>query len=181
MKIGDILYFAPEIRFGEVDLDGPGLPGLFGRRVAGFYITPAEDCANRGYAFAAGLLLVSCIDALARIRFRDGVAKRFGKFAVDELKSFSAPGVADRFYDEFRNGLVHECRLKNGAQFALDTGTTVEQLAGILIINPKYLAEEVRSALDSYVALLTRDEPEHRRLAASLTRDLAEDFRAARA
>lgn len=179
MRIGEILYFAPGIRFDNVDLDGPSLPEQFGQRMAGFYIEPAEQCASRGYAFAAGVLLVSCIDALARIRFGDGVGKRFGKFALDELKSFSAPGVAERFYDEFRNGLVHEGRLKNGAQFSLEIGTTIEQLDGILVVNPKYLGNEVRSALDSFVALLQRDEVERTALADALKRDLSEDFRVA--
>lgn len=111
MKIGEILYFAPGIRFNEVDMDGPLLPEQFGRRVAGFYIDPSEECASRGHAFACGVLIVSCIDALARIRFGDGVGRRFCKFALDELKSFSDPDMAERFYDEFRNGLVHEGRL----------------------------------------------------------------------
>ncbi len=181
MRIGDILYFAPGIRFDDVDLDGPRLPEQFRQRVAGFYIVPSKECADRGHAFAAGALLVSCIDALARIRFGDGVGERFRKFVAEELKSFSGAGITQRFYDEFRNGLVHEGRLKNGAQFSLEIAGTVETLDGILVVNPKHLAAEVLSALDCYVVFLQRDGQERTKLAGTLKLDLSEDFRVARA
>jgi len=42
------------------------------------------------------------------------------------------------------------------------------------------LAEEVRTALDSYIALLQRDADELRKLATRLKQDLAEDFRVGR-
>ncbi len=179
MRIGDLLYFAPGLRFDEVDLDGPGLPNQFKRRMTGFYIEPAEECGRHGYAFAAGVLLVSCIDALARLRSGDGVGKRFGKFVAKELRSFSNDDLAERFYEDFRNGLVHEARLKNGGQFSLETGDTVEQLRGIILVNPYRLAKEVRGALDSYVTLLTSNEAEREKLADALRRDHSEDFRVA--
>ena len=179
MKIGEILFFAPGIRFSEVDLNGSGLPEQFRRRVTGFYVEPAEECAQRGWPFAAGVLLVSCIDALARLRFGDRVRKRFRKFAAEELESFSDADLTERFYDEFRNGLVHEGRLKKGGQFSLEVGKTVELLDGILLVNPKYLADEVRSALGSYVTLVEGDDAERQRLAGALSQDLAEDFRVA--
>lgn len=177
MRLGDILYFAPGVRFDEVDLRGPGLPEYFRRRISGFYIEPARHCAELGFAFAAGVLLVSCVDALARLRFGGEVGSRFKRFAIEETNSFSTGALAERFYDEFRNGLVHEARLKNGAQFSLDTSATVQQLDGLLLVNPLHLAEEVRSALDSYVTLLETDERSREALARRLEEDLAQDFR----
>jgi hypothetical protein len=175
MRLGEILYFAPGIQFDQVDVDGPQLPEQFRRRMAGFYLEPAQECTRRGFAFAAGVLLVSCVDALARLRFGDGVGKRFKKFAAEELQSFSRGDVADRFYDEFRNGLVHEARLKNGAQFSLETDATVRQCDGLLLVNPQHLASEVEAALDS--TLLAANDGERRKLAKALKQDLAEDFR----
>ncbi len=180
MRIGDLLYFAPGIRFDQVDLVGPELPSQFRHRITGFYIDPAEACANLGHAFAAGVLLVSAIDALARIRFRGGVGARFRRFAREELQSFPDDDLAERFYDEFRNGLVHEARLKNGGQFSLGVAETVVLLGGLLLINPRCLADEVRTALDSYIALLQHDAGELGKLATRLKQDLAEDLRAAR-
>lgn len=180
MRLGDILYFAPGIRFDDVDIDGPRLPEQFKRRISGFYLEPAQECTQRGFAFAAGVLLVSCVDALARLRFGDRGGRGFKKFTAKELQSFSEGDLAERFYDEFRNGLVHEARLKRGAQFSLDTGATVQQLDAILLVNPKYLADEVRSALEAYAAMLATNDRERQELAKALMRDLSEDFRVSR-
>lgn len=181
MRIADLLYFAPDVRFDQVDLDGRELPKQFGQRVAGLYIIPAEECSERGYAFAAGALLVSCIDSLARLRFGAGVGRRFKRFACEELQSFSNAELAERFYDDFRNGLLHEGRVKEGGQFSFEITSTLQELGGILLVNPKLLAAEVWSALRAYVALLERDAVERAKLAKTLTRDLAKDFLVAKA
>lgn len=118
---GDILYFAPGIRFNQIDLNGPTLPEQFNCRITGYYIKPAEECCERGQAFAAGVLLVSCIDALARFKFKtNDVGKRFKDFVQQELPSFSNKELAKRFYEDFRNGLIHESRIKLGGQFSLE-------------------------------------------------------------
>jgi hypothetical protein len=145
----------------------------------GFYIEPAEKCVRCGYAFAAGVLLISCIDALARFRFGDGVGRRFRKFLHQELHFDD--GITQRFYDDFRNGLVHEARLKNGGQFFLETAETVSELDGLLLINPDYLAQEVRAALHAYVTFLSQDDRARERLARILKRDHLDDFRVAQA
>jgi len=181
MRIGDLLYFGPGLRFDQVDLDGPELLKQFENRMMGFYIEPAEKCVRCGYAFAAGVLLVSCIDALARLRFGDGVGRRFRRFVCQELRSFFDDSLTQRFYDEFRNGLVHEARIKNGGQFSLETNTTVTELGGLLLINPDYLAQEVRAALQSYVTFLSQDDRARERLAQTLRRDHLDDFRVAQA
>jgi hypothetical protein len=107
----------------------------------GFYVEPAEACADRGQAFASGVMLVSCIDALARVQFSDPkVGDRIKRFAREQLKSFPTEALATRFYDDFRNGLVHEARIKEGGQFSLEIGGTVEELSGVMLINPARLA-----------------------------------------
>ena len=181
MRVGELLYFAPDIRFDQVDLDGRDLPDQFRQRIEGFYILPAEVCVARNHAFAAGVLLVSCVDALARRCFGNGVGKRFTRFAREQLKSFASGDLAKRFYLEFRNGLVHETRLKEGGQFSLDIESTVEILDGLLLVNPRLLAIEIRSALNSYVALLRGDAKELVKLSQSLRKDHAKDFRTASA
>lgn len=176
MRIDDKLYFAPGIEFGEIDIDGPRLPDQLKCRLNGFYIEPAEKCAQCGYTFAAGLLLVSCIDALAYMRFGGGVRERFERFACEQLQSFSSSDLAKHFYDDFRNGLVHESRVKNCGQFSLDVRATAIRSDHSLIVNPEYLAKEVASALDSYVDLLERDDGERRRLENTLRADFSEEF-----
>lgn len=122
------------------------------------------------------VLLVSCIDALARLRFGDGVGERFRKFVREELSSFQGEELAGRFYDEFRNGLVHEARIKCGGQFSLERERTVEQLDGLLLVNPNYLAREVREAMARYVRLLSEDDRERQNVAAGLKRDFRQEF-----
>lgn len=186
MRIRDVVYFAPDVRFDEVDLDSPKLPEQFRSRMLGFYIEPAEVCAGNanGYAFASGVLLVTCIDALARFRYGEdlGVEERFRKFATEELPSFSNGNgdLAYWFWERFRNGLVHQAELKDGAQFSLQITATVVSLNGFLLVNPVYLAEEVRAALDAYVDLLKREDGERQRFRDLLSKDLEADFRAAR-
>ena len=182
MDINGILHFAPDIPFSKVDWGGDRLPEQFRCRIAGFYLEPAAICAQNGHAFAAGLLLVSCIDALARLKYRNNdVGKRFKRF-LKELKSFKDSNIAQRFYDEIRNGLVHEARLKDGAQFTLDPvidETVTTRIGDILLINPQLLLTEVLGALDSYIELLEKDAHELRLLSASLTLDLGKDIQAA--
>ena len=47
---------------------------------------------------------MSCIDALSRVRYDGYSGKRFKRFARENLMSFSPP-LADRLYEDFRNGL----------------------------------------------------------------------------
>ena len=50
MRIGDLLYFGPDLRFDKVDSDGPELPKQFEDLMLGFSIEPAKKCAQCGYA-----------------------------------------------------------------------------------------------------------------------------------
>jgi hypothetical protein len=177
MRIDELLYFAPGVTFDQLDLGGENLPDQFESRIRGFYIAPAVDCANAGYWFAAGVLLLSCIDALAR--FKTGsqiVGDRFKSFARQELKSFAEENRADRLYYAFRNGLVHEGRIKAGAQFSLDTENTVDELQGAFVINPRRLADEVDGALSRYVSQLKADRNLRSQLAARLSKDHRDDL-----
>ena len=179
MKIGDILYFAPGIRFRDVDVRGAQLPDQYRRRIIGFYVEPAEAAAAANHAFASGVLLVSCIDALARVRFNDPkVGNRFKRFAREELPSFSTGSRSVRFYNEFRNGLVHEARIKQGGQFSLEIGSTVDELDGSMVINPTFLASEVRASVNAFAELLYRDRAARQALGDSLSRDHLKDFAA---
>lgn len=160
MRIGDELFYASGVAFKDIDLDSGLILEHFSTRIVCYYIEPAEKCSDLGCGFASGLLLVSCIDALARFQYdvNVGVKERFTRFAREKLLSFSENDISERFYDEIRNGLVHESRLKKGAQFSFEIPTTVEINNDMLIVNPKMLADEVRTALISYISLLNKDQ-----------------------
>jgi hypothetical protein len=176
MRIDDILYFAPGIRFDEVDLGGQQLPEQFRARIEGFYLRPAELCADKDAAFAAGALVLACIDALARIQLGSRVGERFKKFATDELSSFKSGDRAARLYYDFRNGLIHEARIKKGAQFSLQFDETIVEIDGVFVINPRRVVGEVRDALERYVEQLQKQPEKLERLTAALREDYADDM-----
>ena len=181
MNVGEILYFAPDLPFSDVDLGGPQLPVQLRQRIQGFYIEPASRCYGEGHAFAAGVILVSCIDALGRLsRNRDKVTKEdFIAFVTEHLHGFREETLSERLYFDVRCGLVHEARLKNGAQFTLESDTHIDERTGILIVNPQELASEVESALDTYVEDLDSDDTKREALADRLCKEYEKDFIAA--
>lgn len=179
MRTGDYLYFAPKLTFSDVNLDGPELPNQLRERIFGFYIEPALGCAKRGNPFAAGLILVSCIDALARLPLpgAPNVSREtFVKFASENLPSLRTDDLALRFYQEIRCGLVHEARLKNGAQFSSDFGGVVDVVDDFLVVDPTHLAHEVSAALDRYVSCLESNPQERLALAEKLKREFAKEI-----
>jgi hypothetical protein len=172
MRIDEQLYFAPGIPFGQVDFSGETLPEQIAARVRGFYLEPALLCIQERHGFAAGVLLLSCVDALARWRTGSKkVGKRFKKFARRALASFADENSAERLYATFRNGLIHEGRIKDGAQFSFDLQRTCEEVQGVLVVNPAFLAREIEVALIAFIDELRSSNT----LRAQLARRLAED------
>ena len=177
MREGDDLFFAPGVRFAEVALSGPELVDQLRRRIDGFYLTPARLCIDHGHAFAAGLLIVSTIDFLAGLHHSAQALKTrnvgadFCTFVRSKLPSFASRDVAQRLYNEFRNGLTHEARIKNAGEFSFDWDQTVRLVRGRLCINPTFLLKEIEVALERRLQKLIRSEEERRAVAERL-RDL---------
>jgi hypothetical protein len=169
MRIGDYLYFAPGVRFSQLDLSGPGIAEQYEARIRGFYLDPAYELACARHAFASGLLLVACIDALAGLRYKCGMGQRFKQWLKEELAGcFTDDDARESFYEDFRNGLVHEARIKKGGEFSLEQGTTVTACGGSPRINPLHLWKEVSAALSAYVKTLREDEAERTKFVANL-------------
>jgi hypothetical protein len=183
MRIGDFLYFAPDVRFTAIDLSSPSLGMLWERRIRAYYLDPASTCIASGYAFAAGLLLTATIDAMSRLQYwreRAGqdreVGPEFRRFLTEWLPSFSDSQLAGRFYRDFRNGLTHEARIKDAGEFSLHTEGTIDIESGILRVNPRYLAQEVEAALIRFVSQLTTDETLRSDFAAALRDDFSAEL-----
>lgn len=101
---------------------------------------------------------MTSIDALARVtRPERGVGDRIRAWIRAELPSAQDPEHASALYDQIRNGLVHEARLKAGSQFYLEQEQVIDEGTGIFRINPRLLAGEVREALAQFVARLQHD------------------------
>jgi hypothetical protein len=122
-------------------------------RIEGYYLVPARAAASSGAGFAAGVLVVSSIDAIARVVVRyKRVGKRFKCFVQQNLAHFSSDEAADVLYEEFRNGLVHEGRVKRGAEFSPSSSMVIDCVDGVWRINPTLLVDEVSSALQALAA-----------------------------
>src|SRR5688572_23402626 len=156
MRIADVTYFAPHVPFSSLDLSGEKLPDQLTARIEGYYLSPAERCIAAGDAFAAGVLLVACIDAVSRLeldsnRRQRSVRRRFVGFARSRLQSFAELERARILYEDFRCGLVHEARIKNAGAFELGLGRAFDHSLGISRIDPSSLLLETRTALHSLV------------------------------
>lgn len=89
------------------------------------------------------MLLLSALDALARLLTGiSGVGERF-RSAAEEIgveSSSSRP-----FYDFYRNGLLHEARIKSGACFGQAAKEILQKIDGEILVNPGILSKAVRA------------------------------------
>jgi hypothetical protein len=184
MRIGDVTYFAPEIRFSDVDLSGAALPDQMLARIEGYFLQAADCCIREELPFAAGVLIVTCIDAVSRFapglnRLRRKSGEDFRTFARTRLPGFKALPKATLLYDSYRNGLVHEGRLKNGCQFALGLDRTLDTTGRFPVIDVARLLQEVRDAVHGLVEEMRASQPFRQQLVAYLRREFADELDAA--
>jgi len=189
MRKGDKLYFSTEDSFADLNWDNKdALLEAFRNRVREFYIEPIKKLNEDGKAFAAGVLCVVTIDFLARIETsQDGVQKRFEYWVENNIKEFYTPNLniplqefANRFYEEFRNGLVHEGRIKKAGQFSYNYNVLVKFDAvngpkPIMIINPEFLQEAISKSFEKYIKKVQNEEFIFQKFKYVLTEDFQQD------
>jgi hypothetical protein len=177
MRVEDILFFAPKIPFLAVDPSSSVLISQFGARIEGYYLSPALELARRDDAFPAGVLLASAVDALARYDPRSIVAEtRYTDWLMRELPSFSDPQNSKRFYDDFRCGLVHEARIKNGCEFSTAYDETVHLEDGAMVVHPEKLHTEIVTALTRFSDYLEENEEAFGNFGSRIEADFSRDF-----
>lgn len=153
MRQGDDLYFAPGIKFSEVQLDDPRFVDQLHARLDGLYLAPVRNCLEHKQWFAAGLLLIALIDFMSgmhrssqELRGRR-VRADFETYTQEKLSSSGLSDHAHRFYTDFRDGLTHQGMIKNAGEFSDNWPQTARVECGRLCINPMYLLREVEAAL----------------------------------
>jgi len=188
MKEGDRLFFAPRVRFEDLDFANLSATiSAFEDRVRGFYLEPGLRLADAGAAFGAGVVASVAIDAIARYTTgREEVGERICEWLEANISHFRVPDPLGRrrppqgsvktlarlFYEDFRNGLVHEGRIKNLGQFALDGRDLVEFDGDAMIVNPRLLLEQIHWAFAHYCGLVLQSKTD----AQSLIQRLRDDF-----
>ena len=185
MRIGDILYFSPEYKFTDLNWDNRGdLTTAFKDRVYGFYLKPAEELGKNNYAFATGVICVTVIDFIARITLGRDHFKQWLMLNIQQFKDSdpdnSTRKLADRFYCEFRNGLVHEGRIKNCGQFSYKIEELVSVVDGVMIVNPALLLSNIEQAFKKYIQKIQEDQTTFQSFKTALERDFQKDVELAR-
>lgn len=179
MRIDNEIYFAPDIRFVDLLNSEPSdLIEAFSKRVFLYYLEPPRVIlahldenqipltASHGYAFTIGTICVTTIDFLAGFMY--GVDQQVRVRFVRWLRNFipyfneldpnnNSQSLAHRFYDEFRNGLVHNGRIKNAGQFSFDSDLSIEnELVNVvddaMVINSGYLHHFLCQSFVSYIS-----------------------------
>ena len=189
MRIGDILYFSPNYKFSVLNWDDKKiLIDAFKDRVKGFYIKPAEKLNGDKNGFAAGVLCATTIDFLARITIEaDNVGERIERWLRKYITEFNqkvpdnrSRTLARRFYEEFRNGLVHEGRIKNCGQFSDNFSELIHMEDKIMVINPVLLLEEIKTSFETYIDNVENDTSLFHQFRRALIRDFGDDVECAK-
>ncbi len=167
MRKGDNVYFAPDYTFTQlISTDNPvEVIKAYQERIIGFYFRPARLLNEKKAGFGAGILCFSAIDAIARTEYGiDESGERTKDWISSNLPDFKNLDSKQlgRIYDEFRCGLVHEARIKNGGQFTYDIQNAVEiDKDSIIFINPGILLNQIELAFEDMIKdWLTYRHPE---------------------
>lgn len=184
MRVGDILYFSPKYKFSDINWDDKeDLINAFKDRVKGFYIEPAVKLNDDKNGFAAGVLCVTTIDFLARVTIgSDNVGERIEQWLRRYINKFNQMDpdnrnrtITRRFYEEFRNGLVHEGRIKNCGQFSDNFNELIHIEDKIMVINPVLLLEETKTSFETYMDDVESDTSLFHQFRCALIRDFGDD------
>lgn len=166
MRIENCVYFSPNYKFTDLEWsDENNLVEAFKDRVENYYLQPARQLNDAGHAFASGVISVTTIDFLAGIQTgEEAVGSRIEKWLKTNLEGFQSNenisnfgNTAQRFSKEFRNGLVHEGRIKNGGQFSYEYEQLVRILSPVMIVNPTILVNGISTSFHRYMEKASND------------------------
>lgn len=151
------LYFAPDVRFSELDLDDPeALAEACRKRINSHFLEPANSLVAADTPFAAGITCIAALDCLAGWT-QDGVddPPEWLPLYIPELsqpdprEDRDGP-LAESFWNEVRHGLAHEGRLNRGAQFSTRIEEPVAVVEEVLHVNPAQLLQGVQTAYQKF-------------------------------
>jgi hypothetical protein len=176
-RIGEDLFFAPGISFADLDFEYGHLPDQFYRRINGYYLEPARQLAHARKDFASGLLAVCAADALGGFITGSNAHRERMIGFFQSIDGLGTPELAGLFIDDFRNGLVHNARVKGGGEFSSDIRGVAVRRGKSLVVNPGLLAEAVHARLATYCAQVRRNPDDIKVLATKLRRKFAVELR----
>ncbi len=165
MNIRDIIYYSPNVKMEALDFNNRELLlNAFLDRIENYYFLPIKQLNGLRYAFAAGILLLSLIDAFARYSTRiDDPGPRIKEWVKHNLNlgmynKIEKEKIARVIYKDFRCGLLHESHIKNCGQFSYEIGSAVYLERDFVIINPSLLFKEIESYFQQFIDDLAVNE-----------------------
>lgn len=178
LRAEDKLHFSPRCIFGDLDFnDKRKLICCVRDRIYGFYLTPAKLLDTKEYGFGCGLLCVATIDSLARISYPEKVGCRIKKWLKNNIPEFREEDFANRFYEDFRNGLVHEGRIKNPGEFSYEPSKIITREDRIIRINPRILLRRLEEVVERFLIELEKNPESFSRFKDTLIRDFGDEVR----
>jgi hypothetical protein len=180
MRIQDILYYAPGVKMELLlAFTSQQIIDVYKKRIDGYYLEPADILNREKKPFGAGDLCFDAIDAIARYQLKSKkVGYRFKKW-ISRLPDFNRLSwdELERVYDDFRNGVTHEARVKNGGQFTYGITKAVDIVDGVVLVNPKLLLEQVSGEFNKEIREIKNNEREAQRISEWIKEDLKEDLK----
>ena len=178
MRIGDVLYFAPNFKLYQLrTASSKQIVGAFEARISDYYFDAAEILNKSKKGFAAGDICFDAIDAIAKYEVGGSVGYRFKKWIsrLPDFKNLTWEQL-ERVYDDFRNGVTHEARVKNGGQFTYEIAKAVHFEDDIVVINPELLLQQIRKEFGRQMTAVKSDEKKTERLANAIRSDFKKDL-----
>ncbi|MDR2955783.1 MAG: hypothetical protein LBV43_11945 [Prevotella sp.] len=177
MNINDHIYFAPNVLLKDLDLvDKISLISAFEKRVNKYFLDAIKLLNEQDNAYASAIIEFSMIDALAKYTTKKntGVKERITKILQDNFAINES--LAERAYDEFRNGLLHENHIKNSGQLCYGTSNAFEIQKERLIINPRKLETKLGRFFKSYIENLQTDKELYSLFLSHIKEDFEEEI-----
>lgn len=175
MRLDDALFFNSGRKWSEISPDDiENLIDEYEIRIRGFYLHPSfqllentevHNCKSNG--FAIGILLLTAIDAIGTFfpnrKTKDHYEDSFTEFIKDDeeykqLSSEEKDKISKIMANEFRNGLIHNGRIKNGCEFSFETPNMFHLVKNTLIVNPKKFHACVDRNISRFFLKIKKDE-----------------------
>ncbi len=142
-------------------------------------MNPSKILDGHNQAFATGVLLMTTIDAITYYsisgsdRIKDFIRQTDEVSLLDEQDQKK---VAKGFDDYFRNGLIHEGRIKNCGQFSYDYNWLFNFEKNFIVFNPNILLNETDNYFRKYLRKLESDNAHYSVFISKLKRQFENDI-----
>lgn len=180
MRTPNGLFFAPGIRFKDLDLeDAHVFADALAVRADHWFFEPATSITQSS-PFAAGIIVVCFVDAAAEF-----TGTTFVQWLQESVPStaerdprHTKKSVAESFEEDVRHGLVHHARLNRGAEFSLELEQPIAVIGSVLVVNPRELLSAIRVKWQAFLDRVRSDEGVHQSTARRVARVFKADFQA---